>query len=233
MNNIVNYQKELERLCKQIELEGLRRRLLLHSCCAPCSSYCLVYLRKYFDITCLYYNPNITDRDEYTLRVNELHRLVDNLNTDPIYISYDDKGQAKIAKTDRSYLNEVGRIEVIDGLYEPDKFLSLVRKKDLSGEPEGGKRCEFCFNLRLKETARVANAMSFEYFTSSLTISPLKNATLLNTIGYNLANEEADNARWLYSDFKKKNGYLISIELCKRYEMYRQNYCGCVYSQPH
>lgn len=230
MNNI-NYQKELEKELAIISRLDKRPRLLLHSCCAPCSSYCLVYLRQWFDITCLYYNPNITDKNEYDLRVAELHRLVDSLNSEPVAIGRDDYGNAVLIEKSISDMKTAfGSLNVIDGVYEPEKFFDAVRLFNLAGEPEGGKRCEVCFDMRLKETARIAIESGYDYFCTSLTISPLKNASVLNNIGINIANGSDGQIKWLPSDFKKRNGYKLSVELCARYDMYRQNYCGCVYS---
>lgn len=230
--NEVNYQKELEKVIAQTEGLTSRPRLLLHSCCAPCSSYCLVYLRQYFDITCFYYNPNITDEEEYIKRTEELVRLAGELNSDPIAIGIDDAiRQITIVEKDDKYLESVGKIQVIKGDYRPELFLGEVLEKGLEREPEGGKRCSLCFELRLEESCRLAIEKGFDYFTTSLTISPLKNAALLNEIGMRLA-EKYDNAvKWLPSDFKKKNGYKMSTQLSERYGLYRQNYCGCDFSK--
>ena len=167
--NKINYQKELDRVIDKITEEGKVPKLLLHVCCAPCSSYCLEYLSKYFDITVYFYNPNISIADEYNYRLSEEKRLV-----------------------------------------------SLMR-------------CEKCFRLRLQSSARYAKEHGFDYFTTTLTISPLKNAQLLNSIGAELA--EKYGIPWLYSDFKKREGYKRSIILSKEYDLYRQNYCGCVFSK--
>ncbi|MDE6441922.1 MAG: epoxyqueuosine reductase QueH [Clostridia bacterium] len=184
-------------MTEQIEgLEG-KPKLLLHCCCAPCSSTCLKRLKDYFDITALFYNPNIED-GEYLRRKDELIRL----------------------------LQTTGWGKILDCDHEKDKFYSAI--KGLEREPEGGKRCEVCFNLRLEKTAQIAKENRFDYFTTTLTLSPLKNATLLNEIGEGL--EKKYGVKWLYSDFKKGNGYLESINLSKEYNLYRQNYCGCVYS---
>ena len=198
--NNVNHQKELEKIIAS--LEG-RPKLLLHSCCAPCSSYCLIYLLPHFDITCFYYNPNITDKDEYEKRTAELHRLVAMLNEE--YSS---------------------SIEVIDGPYEPDKFVSAAEGGGLATCPEGGDRCRMCFSMRLGKAYEAAVAGGFEYFTTTLTISPLKNAEVINTIGYGIG-----GTMWLPSDFKKHDGFRQSIELSRKYGLYRQNYCGCEYSK--
>lgn len=176
--------------------------LLLHSCCAPCSSYVLEYLSQYFRITVFYYNPNITDQQEYDLRVQEQERLIREL-------------PARYP------------IRFVAGAYEPSSFYQVV--KGLEKEPEGGARCEKCFVLRLEETAQLAKAEGYDYFTTTLTISPLKNAPLLNEIGEALA--EQYQVAFLNSDFKKKNGYKRSTELSAQYGLYRQDYCGCIYSK--
>lgn len=200
--NKMNYQKELEKVIGQNQRDGKIPKLLLHVCCAPCSSYCLEYLSNYFEITVYYYNPNISIKEEYEHRLNEEKRLV----------------------TQMPFKNPVS---VIEGAYDPKEFLSAV--KGLGNEPEGGKRCEKCFELRLDSTARLAADMGFDYFTTTLTISPLKNAELLNTIGEAAARRRG--ASWLYSDFKKREGYKRSVELSREYSLYRQSYCGCVFSR--
>ena len=198
-----NYQKELDAL-----LDGLRGEkptLLLHSCCAPCSSYCMEYLRRYFRITAFYYNPNITAREEYEKRAAEERRLIDAYN----------------AQTDAE------RIEYIDGDYEPTLFFDTVR--GLEECREGGERCFLCYALRLEKTAALAKKEGFAYFCTTLTISPLKNADKLNEIGARLG--EAYGVPFLPSDFKKRGGYQRSIELSEIYGLYRQDYCGCVFSR--
>ena len=361
---------------------GKRPKLLLHSCCAPCSSYCLVYMRKWFDITCFYYNPNITDEEEYNKRRDELIRLADALNNDPVYVKDGELVYPSIgsdAKSGEIYFEQGGKgvkklltqensahfigetadsgcfgcgdggnsfaceradhthiacegaghsldacesgmrgyspIKVISAEFEPSLFLDAVKKSQLASCPERGERCTMCFNMRLKKTRDAALQGGFSYFTSTLTLSPLKNAKLINKIGAGLAENitagglsskacekgmyydcalnglregaavkgtgdggdindgtdvrckgdggtgkdgvvvkctgdgGAENdgmvvkctgdgsaekdvcAKWLYSDFKKKNGYKMSIELSKRYGLYRQNYCGCIYSK--
>lgn len=199
-----NYQKELEKIIDSHGKENRRPTLLLHSCCAPCSSYCLEYLSQFFDITIFYYNPNITDVNEYNRRTAEQERLINCLNE----------------KYNRS-------IKFIIGEYDPDRFLNAV--KGLENEKEGGARCSVCFAIRLSEAAKLAAENGFDYFTTTLTISPLKNAKLLNEIGERFS--EQYNVKFLPSDFKKKNGYKRSVELSKEYELYRQNYCGCEFSK--
>lgn len=200
--NKINYQKELDRVIDKITKEGRVPKLLLHVCCAPCSSYCLEYLSKYFDITVYFYNPNISIADEYNYRLSEEKRLV-------------------------SLMPFEYPVKVVEGDYLPKDYFDYV--KGLENEPEGGKRCEKCFRLRLESSARYAKEHGFDYFTTTLTISPLKNAQLLNSIGAELANQY--DVPWLYSDFKKREGYKRSIILSKEYDLYRQNYCGCVFSK--
>ena len=205
-----NYQKELEKLLQAIERAGSVPRLFLHSCCAPCSSYVLEYLSTYFEITVFYYNPNISFSTEYEKRVEEQKRLIEAFNT-----------QMEEGK------RQGHRIRVEEGSYEPERFYELVR--GLEQCPEGGERCFRCFDLRLRETAAGAQAGGYDYFGTTLTISPLKNAQKLNEIGAYLAAEYG--AEWLPSDFKKKNGYKRSVELSEEYGLYRQDYCGCAYSK--
>ena len=203
MANVRNYQKELEEIMADESNKG--KKLLLHACCAPCSSYCLEYLKEFFEITVFYYNPNITYEVEYRKRVAEEKRLIEAYNA--LGVGY--------------------RISYIDGDYEPEAFLEV--SKGLENCPEGGERCLKCFELRLSETAEVALREGFDFFSTTLTISPLKNAEALNTIGERLADKAG--IRWLPSDFKKKNGYKRSIELSKEYDLYRQDYCGCAFSK--
>lgn len=198
-----NYQKELDKLLAEEGIEG--KRLLLHSCCAPCSSYVLVYLRQYFRITVFYYNPNITEQPEYEKRREEQKRLIAALNTEA----------------------DGFPIEVREAPYEPEVFLEMAA--GLETCPEGGARCERCFRLRLEATAKLAKEQEFDYFTTTLTISPLKNAGLLNEIGQQLAGQY--QVSFLPSDFKKKGGYQQSIILSRKYDLYRQNYCGCIFSK--
>lgn len=203
--NRINYQRQLEEVLKRMKEEGKRKRLLLHACCAPCSSYCLEYLREAFALTVFFYNPNLTEQEEYRRRVEEEKRLIALMN-----------GQEGSSQ-----------IEILEGRYEPERFLEAA--KGLETCKEGGERCVRCFALRLGETARVAAEGGFDFFTTSLTISPLKNSALLNRIG---AQEgERYGVRFLPSDFKKNNGYLRSTQLSRLYGLYRQNYCGCIYSK--
>ncbi len=194
-----NYQKELDILIASLDFTP---RLLLHACCAPCSSYVLEYLSEHFDITLFFYNPNIDNLEEYEKRKAELSRLV-------------------------SEMPHKNNIEIINGEYSPESFLNASR--GLENEPERGKRCDKCFNLRLDETAKLAKEGNFDYFCTTLSISPHKNAELLNKIGEELAQKY--EIPYLPSDFKKKGGYLRSIELSKKYNLYRQSFCGCRFSK--
>ncbi len=196
-----NYQKELDSLIEKNNQAGKIPTLLLHACCAPCSSYCLEYLSKYFKITVFCYNPNIHPAKEYDFRVAEIKRLI----------------------AESEYENEVSFIE---GEFYDSEFYRAV--KGMEKEKEGGIRCFFCYELRLRKTAELAKEMGFDYFTTTLTISPLKNAEKINEIGEKLALEYG--VSHLPSDFKKKNGYKRSVELSKEHNLYRQNYCGCAYS---
>jgi predicted adenine nucleotide alpha hydrolase (AANH) superfamily ATPase len=198
MNN-TNYQKELDIIINNLENTP---SLLLHSCCAPCSSYCIEYLSEYFKITVLYYNPNMDTEDEYNKRAEEQQRLINSMNT---------KYPVKLVTL--PYLTE--------------EYHSKI--KGLEEEKEGGARCKVCFNLRLKKTAMYAQLNNFDYFATTLTISPLKNANIINKIGYLLS--DYYKVKWLPSDFKKKNGFKRSIELSNEYNLYRQDYCGCEYSK--
>lgn len=215
MENKRNYSIELDKIMKNPENRG--KSLFLHSCCAPCSSYVLEYLRSFFRITVFYYNPNITADEEYAKRVIEQKRLIAELNaqTDIDSLPGED-GDAPAFK-----------IEIVEGDY--DKQLFFDRVKGLEKCKEGGERCFACYELRLAETAKQARVREMDYFTTTLTISPLKNAVKLNEIGERLASEH--NVAWLPSDFKKKGGYQRSIELSKEHDLYRQNYCGCIYSK--
>ena len=198
-----NYQTEMERLLDSNP--STVPTLLLHSCCAPCSSYVLEYLSRYFEITVLYYNPNIYPEEEYFKRVEEQKRLIDARNEEGIGYP----------------------IHFLEGVFDPREFYAAVR--GLEQIPEGGERCFACFRLRLFHAAQAAKKGNFSYFTTTLTISPMKNAQKLNEIGEELA--EKYGIHWLPSDFKKKNGYKRSVELSAQYGLYRQDYCGCVFSK--
>lgn len=200
--NYMNFQKELDKTIENIKKVNKVPKLLIHSCCAPCSSYCLEYLSNYFDITVLYYNPNIFPKDEYMYRIEEQKRLIEAM-TFP--------NEVKFIATD----------------YTPNDFYDSIR--GLEEEPEGGDRCTVCFRVRLEYAAKLAKSLGFDYFVTTLSISPMKNSKLLNTIGLEL--EKEYGVKYLISDFKKRDGYRRSVELSKEYELYRQDYCGCVYSK--
>lgn len=197
-----NYQKELEKIIQTLRKEQKIPTLFLHSCCAPCSSYCLEYLAEYFSITIFYYNPNITDMDEYRRRVEEQKKLIGGLA-----VKYP--------------------VSFQEGPYEPERFFAIA--KGYEKMEEGGERCFRCYALRLDEAAKMASLQKFDYFTTTLSISPHKNANILNEIGQEIGKNH--NIKHLPSDFKKKNGYKRSIELSKEYDLYRQSYCGCVFSK--
>lgn len=197
-----NYQKELDTIIEQLVQNGQKPRLLLHSCCAPCSSYCLSYLAEYFHITIFYYNPNISPEEEYQKRVEEQKRLIKEL---PVK----------------------NPINFAEGKYNPEVFFDMA--KGMEALPEGGERCFACYELRQREAAAYAAKGKFDYFTTTLSVSPHKNAGKLNEIGLRLAEEYG--VSYLVSDFKKKGGYLRSIELSREYHLYRQNYCGCLFSK--
>ncbi len=219
MSVVRNYQKELDKITEDIK-NGSAPTLFLHSCCAPCSSYVLEYLRQFFRITVFYYNPNITEAQEYRKRVAEQKRLI------AAYNAY--SREAEQAETGTGQEQNKGYlIDIVEGDYEPACFYEIA--KGLEQCPEGGERCFACYALRLQETAKRARAGGYDYFTTTLTISPLKNAAKLNEIGEQFAKEYG--TAWLPSDFKKKNGYKRSVELSREYDLYRQDYCGCVYSR--
>jgi len=197
-----NFQKELEKILRGMEGQKKRKTLLLHSCCAPCSSYVLEYMANYFDITVFYYNPNISPKEEYDMRVRELKRLL---------------GEMPLPS----------QVQFVEGAYEPARFSEIA--KGLEGAPERGERCFRCYRLRLEAAAKYAAENHFGYFTTTLSLSPKKNARKLNQIGEYLA--EMYHVPYLLSDFKKNNGFNRSIELSEKYGLYRQNYCGCVYSK--
>lgn len=195
----MNYNLEMEKQMSNIE-EG--SSLLLHACCAPCSTACLERLADFFKVTIFYYNPNITLESEYKKRIEEIKKLITLIH--PKY-----------------------EVKLIEGNYDPKLFLDMA--KGLEMEPERGKRCYKCYEMRLKETASIASKLGFKYFCTTLTLSPHKNSDWVNEIGKNLNDEYESN--YLYSDFKKKEGYKRSIELSKIYNLYRQDYCGCIYSK--
>ncbi|MBR5191999.1 MAG: epoxyqueuosine reductase QueH [Clostridia bacterium] len=195
---VKNYNKEMQNIILQLQKEKKKPTLLLHSCCAPCSSSVIERLKPYFEITVYYYNPNIDSLEEYQLRFNEQKRLCELLG-----------------------VNFFGEQHL------KEQFLNCV--KGYEKEVEGGSRCKLCFNLRLNKTAEFASNNGYEFFTTTLSVSPLKNSALLNEIGFEIAKEK--KVKFLYADFKKQNGYIRSIELSKEYGLYRQNYCGCEFSK--
>lgn len=197
-----NYQKELDQLIDGFGKENKVPRLFLHSCCAPCSSYVLEYLSQYFEITVFYYNPNISPVEEYKKRTEELEYLLRQMDfPHPVHL--------------------------LEGTYHPEKFFEMA--KGMEDMPEGGERCFACYRMRMEESARLAKEGGFDYFTTTLSISPMKNAKKINEIGEEL--EKIYQVTHLPSDFKKKDGYRRSVELSKEYHLYRQNYCGCVFSR--
>lgn len=196
-----NYQLELDHTIENLQREGKAPTLLLHSCCAPCSSYVIEYLSQYFRITVFYYNPNIYPDEEYVKRVKEQQEFIRRFPT-----KYP--------------------VKFIEGDFEKAAFYEMA--KGLEQVMEGGERCFGCYRLRLEKTAQLAVERGFDYFTTTLSISPLKNAAKLNEIGMKLSEEYG--VAYLLSDFKKRNGYKRSVEISKEYEMYRQDYCGCVFS---
>ena len=198
----INYGKELDKIIGEIQSQNRTPKLLLHSCCAPCSSYTLEYLSDYFDITVYYFNPNISPESEFEKRFQEEKRLIEEMP----------------AKHE---------IKLIKGVYHYEEFLDISR--GLEDIPEGGERCFRCYRLRLERTAAIAKDEGFDYFCTTLSISPLKNAQKINEIGFETA--EKYRVKWLPSDFKKREGYKRSVELSKEYGLYRQNYCGCVFSK--
>lgn len=200
--NKIDYQKRMEEMITEYCREGVVPKLLLHSCCGPCSSYCIQCLAEFFEVTVFYYNPNIYPSEEYHLRAQEQERFVKEFPTrNPVHF--------------------------VEGKYDTDRFYSMTR--GLENLEEGKERCFLCYELRLKEAAEYADKHGFDFFTTTLSISPLKNAQKLNEIGQKLS--LAYKVKYLYSDFKKKDGYKKSTLIAKEYNMYRQYYCGCVYSK--
>lgn len=199
---IMGFQKWLDREIDIITRRGYIPKLFLHSCCAPCSTYVIEYLSQYFSITVFFYNPNIHPEEEYRRRINDQKKLIELLPVE-------------------------NKVSFIEGKYEPKIFFEKV--KGLENEPEGGKRCLKCFKLRIIKTAKRAYELKIPYFTTTLTISPHKNAVAINQIGNEIANKY--HLHYLFSDFKKRDGFKRSIILSKQFGLYRQNYCGCVFSK--
>lgn len=198
----MNYNVEMEKIIGDLQKENKIPKLLLHSCCAPCSSHVITTLTPYFDITIIYYNPNIEPKEEYEKRKQEEIRFI------------------------KEFPN-INRLDFMDCDYNNELFHNEI--KGLEDIPEGGKRCFKCYELRMDYTAKKALENNYDFFATTLTVSPLKNSIILNQIGEELQTEY--NIKYLYSDFKKKNGYKNSIELSKEYNLYRQDYCGCIYSK--
>ena len=198
----MNYNNKMEEIIAIEQEKNNIPSILLHSCCAPCSSHVISTLTPYFNITILYYNPNIEPYEEYLKRKEEEIRFL------------------------KEYPN-INKLDIIDCDYDNDKFKSM--SKGLEDAPEGGARCFKCYRLRLEKTAEIAKEKGYDYFGTTLTVSPYKNSSKLNEIGEEL--EKEYNVKYLYSDFKKKNGYKHSIELSREYNLYRQDYCGCVFSK--
>ena len=208
----MNYQKELDALLTAFQPETtVKPSLLLHACCGPCSSYVLEYLFKYFDITVFYYNPNIYPQEEYQRRLAELRKLYE---TFPPALE--------------------GKVKVVEEAYDPEDFYKAVgtrEEPELADEPEKGERCRRCYEFRLRRAFEYAVAGNYDYFCTTLSISPFKDAEKLNVIGQQLEAENPSGPHWLPSDFKKKGGFKRSLEISSEYGMYRQDYCGCIYSK--
>ncbi len=196
------YFNEFLKTIEQIKVSGKKPRLLLHACCAPCSSAVLEKIYQVFSVTLFFYNPNITQKSEYDFRLSELERLT-------------------------KEMPNLRNINILNGNYEPQRFFEI--SKGLETLPEGGERCFKCYRLRLEKTAKTAKSGGYDYFCTTLSISPHKNAAVLNEIGKEIA--ETYGVDYLFSDFKKQNGYLRSIELSKQHNLYRQSYCGCLFSK--
>lgn len=208
----MNYQKELDALLTAFPAETtVKPSLLLHACCGPCSSYVLEYLFKYFDITVFYYNPNIYPQEEYQRRLAELRKLYE---TFPPALE--------------------GKVKVVEEAYDPEDFYKAVgtrEEPELADEPEKGERCRRCYEFRLRRAFEYATTGGYDYFCTTLSISPFKDAEKLNVIGQELEAENPSGPHWLPSDFKKKGGFKRSLEISEEYGMYRQDYCGCIYSK--
>lgn len=205
-----NYQKELDEIIESLAASAARPSLLLHACCGPCSSYVLEYLSKYFTITILYYNPNIYPEEEYLRRLNELKNF--------------------LPRFPAAFKNNV---KFVEQNYDPEEFYSALEIKnhpEFADEPEKGERCRRCYEFRLKKAYEYAVKNNFDYFCTTLSISPFKDSEKINTIGRELC-DSIKKTKWLPSDFKKKGGFKRSLELSEEYELYRQQYCGCVYSK--
>ena len=201
----VNYDTEMTKLVEAWKKEGKRPNVLLHSCCAPCSTYSLEYLSQDADITLYYYNPNIYPKSEYDRRALVQKKFINDFNK----------------KTGN-------QVEFLEAAFEPKKFMDMVLESGLESQREGGRRCTACFNLRLDGVARIANEMGFDYFGTALTLSPHKNSQIINAVGFEV--QEIYNTKFLPADFKKKGGFFRSVEMCEEYDVYRQCYCGCIFA---
>lgn len=197
-----NLQKELEAILKENHQKQVYPTLLLHVCCAPCSSYCMEYLHEEFEITAFYYNPNIDNKEEYTLRLEEEKRLI-------------------------RMMPFKKQVKFMEGKYNPSDFHKMAKGHE--NDAEGGSRCLGCYEMRLKEAAKIAAEYGFDYFTTALSISPMKNSQVLTEIGERIGAEFG--VKYLPTDFKKKNGFKRSLELSEEFDLYRQNYCGCSFSK--
>lgn len=204
-NQKINYDRVLHKMIQSWEKEKVRPRILIHSCCAPCSTYTLEFLTQHADVTIFFSNSNIHPESEYQRRVLVQEKFIHDFNT-----------------------ATGNQVDLIIDDYKPNEFIQLMQQKELIAEPEGGKRCTACFNMRLDLAAKEALERGFDYFGSALTISPKKNSQLINQIGMDI--QKIYNTHYLTSDFKKNSGYQRSIEMCKEYDMYRQCYCGCVFA---
>ena len=209
MEQVVNYQKQLDALLKEITESGKRPSLLLHACCGPCSTYVIEYLTEFFDITVYFYNPNIHPAEEYDKRLESIKRFV---------------SEFPPAARDK--------IRFVEETYDAKEFFdatNVLAEKELQEEGERGERCRRCYEFRMKKSWDYAERNGFDYFTTTISISPCKDAKKINEIGFALKSDT--KLRYLPGDFKKRNGFLRSLQLSKEYNLYRQTYCGCVYSQ--
>lgn len=204
-NQKINYDRVLHKMIQSWEKEKVRPRILIHSCCAPCSTYTLEFLTQHADVTIFFSNSNIHPESEYQRRVLVQEKFIHDFNT-----------------------ATGNQVDLIIDDYKPNEFIQLMQQKELIAEPEGRKRCTACFNMRLDLAAKEALERGFDYFGSALTISPKKNSQLINQIGMDI--QKIYNTHYLTSDFKKNSGYQRSIEMCKEYDVYRQCYCGCVFA---
>ena len=204
-NQKINYDRVLHKMIQSWEKEKVRPRILIHSCCAPCSTYTLEFLTQHADVTIFFSNSNIHPESEYQRRVLVQEKFIHDFNT-----------------------ATGNQVDLIIDDYQPNEFIQLMQQKELIAEPEGGKRCTACFNMRLDLAAKEALERGYDYFGSALTISPKKNSQLINQIGMDI--QKIYNTHYLTSDFKKNSGYQRSIEMCKEYDVYRQCYCGCVFA---